>query len=155
MIFLEVSGTPENLEFELTSDPYEGHWNIVSLLVFGKTTEELAEGGGGSTVSTKQIFADLLAKSLQENIKDATGVDSLEVIYSQGIEEGESDDIKVTMGKELSDRMTVKYGVETKDGAAVQSAITEYKFLENLLMNTFQDTEGDFGGELVFRLEFR
>jgi len=51
--------------------------------------------------------------------------------------------------------MTVKYGLETKNGTTVQQAITEYKFFENLLMKAFQDTEGDFGGELVFRLEFR
>jgi hypothetical protein len=37
----------------------------------------------------------------------------------------------------------------------VQRAIAEYQFLENLLLNGFQDSRGVFGGELLFRLEFR
>jgi len=36
-----------------------------------------------------------------------------------------------------------------------QRAIAEYKLLENILMSGFQDSEGMFGGELFFRLEFR
>jgi hypothetical protein len=61
----------------------------------------------------------------------------------------------VTVGKELSRRITVKYGVQTKNAKVIQRVITEYKFLEQLLMNTFQDTEGHYGGGLRFRLEFR
>jgi hypothetical protein len=51
--------------------------------------------------------------------------------------------------------MTVKYAVETKNGEVVQRAITEYMLLENILVSGFQDTQGIYGSELTFRIEFR
>ncbi|QTA82665.1 Translocation and assembly module TamB domain-containing protein [Desulfonema limicola] len=155
-IFLAVSGTPDNLVLKLSSQPHEEDGDILSLLALGRTTRELVKGEGGTSTSTKQMLANIVAETLQESLKDATGLDMIEMKYTEGSSAQEdTDDIKVTVGKELSRRMTVKYGVETKDGVTVQQAITEYKFFENLLMKAFQDTEGDFGGELVFRLEFR
>jgi len=75
--------------------------------------------------------------------------------YTERTDQEDADDVNITVGKELSKRMTLKYGVGTKNGETVQSAITEYKFYENVLMNAFRDTDGDFGGELMFRLEMR
>ena len=59
------------------------------------------------------------------------------------------------LGKLLSRRLAVKYGVETRKGEMIQKAVTEYKFLEQFFINAFQDTAGDFGGELVYRINFR
>ncbi|MEE4358627.1 MAG: translocation/assembly module TamB domain-containing protein [Desulfococcaceae bacterium] len=152
-VFLHVSGTQDNLKFELRSDPREEHADILSLLVLGKTTKEMISGEGGSTSAT-QLLADALAEKLGERLKESTALDTLELGYTEG-ETAEDSEIKVTVGKELSRRLSVKYGVETRSGETVQTATTEYKFLENLLMSAFQDTEGEFGGELIFRLEFR
>jgi translocation and assembly module TamB len=76
------------------------------------------------------------------------------VSYSEA-SETETAEVDVTVGKELSERLALKYGVETKDGITVQKATAEYRFIENLLIRSYQDTAGDYGGELVFRLEFR
>jgi translocation and assembly module TamB len=155
-IYLKVSGKPDNLNFRLTSDPQEEHWDILSLVAFGKTTVELSGNAGGTAgVSPRQRIADMVAKSLQENIRSETSFDSIEMKYTEGTASGSSGDIKLTVGKELAERLSIKYGVETQNGVTVQSAETEYKFLESILMKAFHDTEGDFGGELVFRLEFR
>lgn len=156
MIYLTVSGKPDNLKFELSSDPAEEHWNILSLLTFGKTVEELNGNiSDGNTASSKQRIADMLARSLEGKLSSETSFDSIEMKYSEGVEKDDSDDIKVTVGKKLAERLTLKYGVETKNGVTVQSAGSEYLLLERLLMKAFHDTEGDFGGELVYRLEFR
>jgi translocation and assembly module TamB len=63
--------------------------------------------------------------------------------------------VKVTIGKELSRRLTVKDSVESRDGEITHRAIAEYKLLENFLARGFQDSRGVYGGELQFRLEFR
>ena len=155
-IFLDVNGTPDNLKFTLTSDPPEHDEDILSLLIVGKTTRELIKGEGGSSLSTTEMFANILAGAMGEEIKDAIGLDIVELEYEEAVgEEEESDTIKVTVGEELSRRVTVKYGIETRSAKMIQRAIAEYKFLENLSMNTFRDTEGQFGGELQYRLEFR
>jgi hypothetical protein len=80
----------------------------------------------------------------------------VEVEYRRNATEAEeSEQMQVTLGKELSRRLTVKYGVERKSGELVQQSTGIYKLLENLSVNAFQDTEGDFGGEMRYRLEFR
>ncbi len=154
-ISLEISGTPDNLDFKLSSDPSEEYEDILSLIAIGKTTSELAGNGEGEPSQTPaQMLAEIVAKTVGEDVKKATGIDVLEV-ETQGEDDDDSERIKVTIGKELSRRMTVKYSVESKNGEMVQRASTEYKFLENLLLDGFQDNKGVFGGELKYRLEFR
>ena len=154
-IFLKISGTPDQLTFKLTSDPPEEDGDILSLLLFGRTTHELIEGAGGTSRSTAQMVAELVSSTFGEDIKGATGLDILEVETQEPGNEDTSDRVKVTVGKELSKRMTLKYAVESKAAEMVQSAIAEYKLLENILLSGFQDSKGSFGGELQFRLEFR
>ncbi|MCD4777996.1 MAG: translocation/assembly module TamB, partial [Desulfobacterales bacterium] len=154
-VFLSISGTPDNLKFNFSSNPSEREEDILSLLITGKTTRELIAGEGGSSLSPGQILADVLAETVQKQIKDATGLDVVELEYKEGGEAEASDEVKITVGKELSPRITVKYGVQTKNAKVIQQMITEYKILEKLLMNTFQDTEGHYGGGLQFRFEFR
>jgi hypothetical protein len=37
----------------------------------------------------------------------------------------------------------------------VTRVASEYKLLEHFLVGAFQDTRGRYGGEFIFRLEFR
>jgi autotransporter translocation and assembly factor TamB len=154
-IFLEISGTPDQLTVKLTSDPPEEEGDILSLLLLGRTTRELIHAEGGTSQSTAQMLAGLIAATSGEDIKKATGLDMLEVETQEQQNEEASDRIKVTVGKELSRRMTAKYRVESKEGDITQRAIAEYKFLEHILLSGFQDDRGIFGGGLKFRLEFR
>ncbi|MEJ2656644.1 MAG: translocation/assembly module TamB domain-containing protein [Desulfobacterales bacterium] len=154
-VFLNVSGTPDNLKFDLSSDPSESEQDIISLLITGKTTRELVAGEGGSSLSAKQMLADVLAESAQKEIKDATGLDIVALEYNEAKDAEASDEVKVTVGKELSKRVTVKYGVQTKNAKVIQKVITEYKILEKLLVEAFEDNEGHYGGGIQFRLEFR
>jgi len=153
-IFLIVFGTPDALEFKLKSKPELEHGDILSLIVIGRTTGELVEGEGGSSQSTEQMLAEMIATTFGEDIKSKTGLDIFEVETG---EEGqsESDRIQVTLGKQLSRRLVVKYAVESKSGEVIQRAISEYKLLQNLILSGSQDTKGVFGGELQYRLEFR
>jgi len=154
-ILLAISGPPDKLSFTLTSDPPEEDGDILSLLVFGRTTHELIEAEGGTTKSATRMLAGILATTLEDDIRKATGLDILEVETQAQEEEQVSDQVKVTIGKELSRRMTLKYAVESKDGELSQRAIAEYKLLEGILLSGFQDDKGISGGEIFFRLEFR
>ncbi|MBW2406606.1 MAG: translocation/assembly module TamB domain-containing protein [Deltaproteobacteria bacterium] len=154
-VYLNISGTPDTLRFDMNSDPPEREEDIISLLISGKTTQELIAREGGSSLSPKQMLADVLAETVQKDIKDATGLDVLVLEYNEAKDADTTDEVKVTVGKELSRRVTVKYDLQTKDAKVIRKVITEYKFLEKVLMNAFQDTEGHYGGGIQFRLEFR
>ena len=112
-------------------------------------------GDSAVNQSPSVLLAQLLAASFGEDIKKGAGIDLLEVEAESAQDKDSTDRIKVTVGKDLSERMTVKYSVESKDGGYVQRASTEYKLLEYFLVSGFQDTRGIYGGEFIFRLEFR
>lgn len=155
-IVLKLSGTPEEIVMELSSNPPESHGDIMSLLVFGRTTKELIEKEGGSSQSPSQMVGEIIANSVGQHIRKKTGIDVFEVeMYQDNEGKKASDRVKVTMGKELSRRMTVKYVIDSVDGEIANKAVAEYKFLENLMLTGFQDSKGAFGTELRFRLEFR
>jgi len=154
-IYLNISGTQDNLELKFTSNPYEEDGDILSLLLFGKTTRELIKEEGGTSQSTAQMLAEMISATFGDDVKDATGLDILDVETQGDAGEQSNDRIKVTLGKELSRRMLIKYALESKNGEIGQRAIAEYKLLESILLSGFQDSRGIFGGELRFRLEFR
>ena len=155
-ITMAVSGTSENLDFKFSSNPPEEDADILSLLLVGKTTREMAAGSGGDAQSPEEMLANLVAGKLAGQVKEATGLDIVELEYKKNGSEAQSaGEVKVTVGKELSRRLTVKYGVENKSGIVVQQSTAIYKLFENLSVNAFQDTQGDFGGEMLYRKEFR
>jgi hypothetical protein len=67
----------------------------------------------------------------------------------------ESETTRLIIGKDLTDRMAIKYAIGTGKSGYNQRAITEYKLIEYFLLSGFQDIEGSYGGEIIFRIEFR
>ena len=156
VILLEISGTPDELEFKLSSNPPEEHADILSLLLLGQTTRELAEGTGPAGPSPEEMLVNLLADRLEEDIRAGTGLDVFELEYAPGNADAETDPtLRVKIGKELSRRLTVTYGVERKGGETFHQQAAIYRLLEFMSMSAFQDTGGTYGGEMQFRLEFR
>lgn len=153
-VSLSLSGPPDQLLFELSSDPAESETDILSLILLGRTSRELTNGEGGSGQTTQQMLASLIATAWGEDVKKQTGMDILEVETGAGEDQESADRMQVTVGKRLSRRLTVKYEVESAGEELVQRAISEYRFLEHLLASGFQDSQGGYGGELVFRIEF-
>ena len=153
-INLSVEGTPDNLTIALSSTPSETDADILSLILLGQTSSEFSKNGGGRA-TTGQLLAELAASTWGEDIKKETGVDILEVETGDQEDEENSDRIQVTVGKKLTSRLTFKYAVESKNNQLVQRAISEYRLLEHMSASGFQDTAGNYGGELLFRIEFR
>lgn len=154
-ITLRITGNPNNLDFQLSSSPPEDDEDIISLLATGKTTREMA-GSPGALIGPEQMLADLVAERIEKQVREGTGLDIVEVEYRQnGNGEQDGQEVRVTVGKELSRRLTVKYGVERNSGEMVQQTTGTYRLLENLSVNAFQDTGGSYGGEMRYRMEFR
>ena len=156
-INLDVLGKINELQVKLNSTPPEEHGDIISILLFGKTTDQLFENDKGSYKSTQQMIAELLSNAFEKDIKNTTGLDTfkLEALEHEDIEDNQTDDYKVTLGKELSRRMSITYAFETQKGQLIHHTIANYKILENLILRGMQDTQGIYGGELLFRMEFR
>lgn len=154
-IILNISGTPEELSFIIKSDPQEEENDILSLIMFGRTNRELVKGEGGTNLSTAQLVAQMVGATLGDDIKKSTGLDIFEVAVEGSNEKSSSENIKITMGEEITRRLTMKYELQSEEGEIIQRGISEYRFLENFYLNGYQDTKGDFGCQMLFKLEFR
>lgn len=150
-ITLSVTGTPDDLVLKFSSDLDATDADILSLIAFGKTTDEMGGDTGDGSMSAAAI-ARLMLDSLSEKIKDTTGLS--EVSFSMD-HQGAETSVHVGLGADLSRRLSVAYGAEFSDGETVHTITTYYKLLEHLLLSSTQDTRGKLGGELKYRLEFR
>jgi translocation and assembly module TamB len=155
-IDLAVLGTLDNLQFELSSNPTEQQEDILSLLVVGKTTRELTQNQTGLTVSPSSMMAELVTGTYGEQVKKATSLDILKLETSElATTQKGGESLKLTLGKEISERTTLKYEIETINNQTVQRGVAEYKVLENLLINGYQGSNGIFGADMQFKYEFR
>jgi len=155
MIYISVSGPFDNLNIRLESDPALEDAAILALLATGRTPDELTGVGALGPRSPSSMLAELLAGTYGEELRETTGLDILELETVSPEAGGAAGNIRITVGEEPTRRLTVKYSLETTSGETTRTAIAEYKFFENLLINGFQDNKGAFGADLRFRLEFR
>ena len=78
-ITLQIEGPPDGLTLRLSSDPPASDGDILSMLMFGRTTGELIDREGGTSGSPAQMIAGLLAPSLERDIRERTGLDMVSV----------------------------------------------------------------------------
>lgn len=154
-VYLGISGTPQNLKFELNSKPSESDGDILSLLLFGRTSTELSQGEGAGSASAGEMLGLLISSAIEKDLKKATGLDILKAETVTDTEGDDQDRVRVTLGKNLTKRLQVKYSTESKEGEQINKAVAEYTFLQNVLVSGYSDSEGKFGGALRYRLEFR
>ena len=152
-ITLSVTGTPDDLALEFSSNPAATDADILSLIAFGKTTDEMGGGESDGDSMSATAIAKMLADPLSEKIKETTGLS--EVSISMDEEKDGETGVHVSLGADLSRQLSVSYGMDISGGETVQTVTTYYKLLEHLLLSSFQDTSGKLGGELKYRLEFR
>lgn len=153
-VYVDVTGPVNSPELELTSDPHEEPGDVLSLILTGRTSREIMAGEGGGTLAQAELIAGLANSALGEEVKSAIGLDTLEA-DTVSDRDDDSESTRVTLGKNLSERVSLKYGVKAKDGEMVQKAIVEYRLLERLLVSGFQDNRGVYGGALRYRIDFR
>jgi translocation and assembly module TamB len=143
---LQVSGRPENLEVRLTSTPPLPEEDLLTLVAFGVTRDQLAESGGGVLVGEA---AGLLVRELFGAQAGQTGLDVLEV--ERGPESGAT---TLRVGKEIAPRTLVVFsqGVENTDERKLR---IEYQVIGPLGVAGEQDFRGGFGADVFLRVRFR
>jgi uncharacterized protein involved in outer membrane biogenesis len=155
LINLNLVGPVDRLDLTLTSDPPLENHEILALLTFGKTPDEIAES---STEIGAGEAADLLTGEIQdvveEQFKAITGVDRIQVDpYFSKTRAGGTP--RVTVSKRLyEDRLYVTYQT-TFDPAEEDVIQIEYIINNNISLVGGRDEQGEAGGDLKFRFEFR
>jgi autotransporter translocation and assembly factor TamB len=171
-IKLNVSGTPKNLVFDLSSQPLSvsapkqaiEDQDIVSLLLTGRLASDLSLSKGADGKSTtsqstavqsaEELVRQIAGTLLEGELKNKTGLDVLALEAGGSSDSTAQDRIKITIGKNLTKRLTTEYTVQADGNNVAQGAAVQYKVLENLQLRSYNTTAGDYGGEVQFILEF-
>jgi autotransporter translocation and assembly factor TamB len=143
---LQVTGRPENLEVRLASTPPLPEEDLLTLVAFGLTREQLAGSGGGVLVGEA---ASLLVRELFGAQAGQTGLDVLEVERAP-----ETGTTSVRVGKEIAPRTLVVYS-QGIDNADERKLRLEYQVIGPLAVAGEQDFRGGFGADVLVRVRFR
>ncbi len=157
-----ISGTFEKPEVDFTSDPPLSRTDIVSLLAFGVTTQNIASTGAGGTSSGGGSAAAIAIGStvggVNEKIRSTVGLDkfSIEPGYSST---AKTFGPKFVVGKSFGDRasvsMSTSVGASGDSAAMAEIKLREHIFLQGSWQSATTTTEGDLGADLKFRYRYR
>jgi len=153
-IQLALKGTLNELELTLSSEPSENQTDILSLLLVGRTTREMSSNKESISASPAGMLAEMLTSTYAKEIKATTSLDIFK-LESDDFSPGGLGSLKFTLGKKISRRLTLKYELDTKDSAATQRGIAEYKLLDTLYFNGYQGNNGVYGADIQYRYEYR
>jgi translocation and assembly module TamB len=158
-VTVNVTGTLEKYEVDLTSDPPLSKNDIVSLLSLGVTSQTLAgsEGTVGAGVASTLVLGPYKGR-VEEGIRGIVRLDkfAIEPAFSAS---SKSFEPKFIVGKSFGDRLSVS--VSTSMGTTAESSATaEYKLLENVFLSGAWEgatttTEGDLGADVKIRYRYR
>jgi len=154
-ITLAIEGALDDLEVQLRSVPSEEQSDIISLLLIGKTSQELTQTQTGVRVSPSGMIAELIADTYGDEIKKATTLDILKVESGDFTTTQSGENIKLTVGKTLTPRLSIQYEVQNSTTGAMQRGIAAYKLLDHVLLNGYQGNNGAYGADIQFKYDFR
>ncbi|TFH43020.1 MAG: hypothetical protein E4G96_02145, partial [Chrysiogenales bacterium] len=135
--------------FDLTSQPVLESSDILSLVLLGKTK------GEKSSFSAGQLVSQAIALTYGDAIKKKTGIDSIEIKTDEEKGKKASGNITATIGKSLNDRVTYYYSIGKDERGLKSSTTIEYKFFDNILVDTEYDSTGKVGAGIRYRRSFR
>jgi autotransporter translocation and assembly factor TamB len=159
-ITVTVTGTAENPRIHPSADdPTLSETDILSLITFGQTAAQMQRQGGG--INAFDAVALLPTGTVTGPLAKLLGVNRMEIetMQSQTAGAGGSMEPRVTIGKDLSDRLRAT--VSTAFGAVSERNVqVDYRLTRQLsLFGTWEaqtsEQSGAFGGGIKLRYEFR
>jgi hypothetical protein len=149
LIRLILDGRLSLLELDLSSEPPYSREDIVSILTFG-APRAFFEGRGrdASAVGALMVMSGPLVGRVESQARDLTG---LEVFQIEPTMDGGGGSAKVTVGKNLADRMFVSYSRNIVDGEDEQYSL-EYQLTDYLFLIGRQDRKGIYSFSAEFKV---
>jgi autotransporter translocation and assembly factor TamB len=139
-----------------TSNPSLSDTDILSLLLTGKTAEEVAEAQGGiGTTELVSIATGGVQEEVEHQFEEITGFDRIQVdpYYSGSKAAG---GVLITVSEKLlDDDLTVTYSVTPMDVSEQQTVLIEYLLHRNIYLVGRRDELGNVSGNIRFRFEYR
>jgi len=155
-IGLTLTGSLDSFNLVFASTPALSDTDVLSLLLTGKTAEEVAEAQGGiGTTELVSVATGAVQAEVEQQIEEITGFDRIQVdpYYSGSKTAG---GVLITVSKKLlDDELTVTYSVTPMDVSEQQTVLIEYLLHRNIFLVGRRDELGQVSGNIRFRFEYR
>lgn len=144
-----IKGKMDNLEMSFESQPALNKNEVVSLIAFGRTPDQLNQSD--KNLFSRSAIASQLVSIFQRPLSKATHLDIVK-LDSNDID-NEALLTELSIGKRLSDRVTFAFTTDLSLDQAYKGVVLEYQFLDNLLLKGSKDTGSKYRFNLAWRLE--
>ncbi len=146
-VTMTVSGRSDDLQIRLASNPSLPEEDILTLIAFGSTREQLAKGGAEGVAGE---VAGLIVQDLF-GVRTGDGMGPVDIFEMQTTE---AEGRRVRVGKRITSRATVLYsqGIENTDERRLR---LEYEVVGPLVVAGEQNFRGGYGADVLLRLRFR
>ncbi len=149
-IFVTVRGPGSAPKLTLASEPALEEGDILSVLLFGKTMDELTAGQAtGLQQQTMRLAGQYVIGELGGSVRDGLGLDTLEV----ELPEGEEDTGQVTVGRHVTRDVLVSVGHEFGSTVAEVFGV-EYGITPSISVRGSTTTDGRSAVDLFWRRRY-
>lgn len=152
-VIVRLQGPLDNLQTELSSAPPLDQADVVSLLAFGMTQDELRARGRSRSHFATNVLASSLSSGLGANFGESVGLDVLRLESADGAAQAISG---VAVGKNLSDRLSIEFFTDITPETAQRRVRSKYFLTDNIFLegaNTFENQRSKFEINLSLRFE--
>lgn len=132
-ILLNITGTPENLRIDVSSEPYLPVQEVLALLITGKTRKiEPISGAQGIGIKAVNHILDITKGRVEDRLAGIFGVEKVTLESST--------DIKIGLEKQFGEKMRVSYKTGFEDFTKPQLVIY-YDITRNISVFSIYDRE--------------
>jgi translocation and assembly module TamB len=148
-----ATGTPQQFDLNLASEPTLAETDILALLTVGATGQAIAAGVG--TISPRRLSSFLtgrIAEEISRGVGGIVGIDRLDIEPVVGDTQRVSGP-KITLGKDVSRDLSVTYS--TIVGSIQEDLVTiEYRLTDRVSIIGIRDERGEVGVDVKFSFRF-
>jgi hypothetical protein len=157
-VSVNVSGPLDDFQVGLASTPPVSQTDIVALLTYGSTVEEMEGGQGVGTAEAASLLTGRFQDELESGVGVVLGLDEFNIdpAYSPS---AQTTVPRVTVGKTVTPSLRARYsaaiGVETEQELEVQYKLTPRVSVLGTWTDQGSESKGSLGGEVRLRFTFR
>lgn len=149
-VYLHVTGSLENPQLTLSSEPPLDEADIVSVLATGKPLYELGKNDQGAQSSqvAQNLVAGYLSEEIRQELQNFIGLD----VFRVNIGNDETTD--VVTGKNITENLFVSYG-QTLGPSGEQRINAEYNLSRHWSLEGYTTSLGRYVIDLLFKFGFK
>ncbi len=144
-----IRGPSDNLSLSFESTPALNQNDIVSLIAFGQTPDQLTTAN--RNLFSKAAIASQIVSLLQRPLSKVTHLDIVKLETDNRAQEATIS--RFSVGKRLSDRVSFAFTTDLSINQSYKGASLEYLITDNLLIKGSKDTGDRYRFDLTWRME--